>query len=60
LFAARRVLTVADSGNEQVLGVFGQLGLTYDAGLGGCPASAAGLANVMPALQPYVKNVRSV
>ena len=55
-----QVLIVAESGNEQVLGKFDQLGLTYDAELGGYPTSAGGLADVMPALQPYVKNVRSV
>jgi hypothetical protein len=55
-----QVLIIPESGNEQVLEMFAKLGLRYDAALGGCQASAAHLADVLPALQPYVKNVRSV
>lgn len=55
-----QVWIVPESGNKQVLGMFAELGLSYDASLGGYRASVTRLTDVLPALQPYVKNVRSV
>jgi hypothetical protein len=55
-----QVLIVADIGNEQVLGMLVKLGLMYDSERGGYPSTVADLADILPALQPHVKNVRSV
>lgn len=54
------IFIAADNGTEQVLAMLIRLGLAYDAKRGGYPATVAALVDILPALQPYVKNVRSV
>lgn len=54
------IFIVADFGNEQALATLVQLGLAYDSERGGYPTTVAALVDILPALQPYVKNVRSV
>ena len=53
------ILIVPETGKEQALGVFAQLGLAYDAELGGYRTSIADLPDILPALQSYVVSVRS-
>lgn len=57
---SKHVLIVPETGNEQALGVLEKLGLTYNPEEGGYPTTAAELPNILPALMPLVKSVRSV
>lgn len=54
------LLIIADTGREQALATLAGLGLNYDAERGGYPATILALKDLLPALAPYVKSVRSI
>jgi hypothetical protein len=54
------LLIMADTGREQALATLAGLGLNYDADRGGYPATILALEDLLPALAPYVKSVRSI
>ena len=55
-----RLVIVPETGNEEALGVLAGLGVKYNPEQGGYMMTTADLANFLPALMPYVKNVRSI
>lgn len=58
--AGDQVLIVPETGKEQALEILARLGLAWDAERRGYPTSTTRLPDIMVALLPHVKSVRSV